>query len=794
MNRKSTLVLALSTLVLMIGASEARAAAPIKLVSLSEIAHSFENAQSAAIAPNGNVYVSDRSHERIQEFTPAGEFVLMFGWDVNRAKVEAKAPQSERNVCVAKETCQNGVEGTAAGQFAVPYSVAIDPTSGDVYVEELTGGNARVDKYTAEGHFVWMVGHEVNESKDGLPQATEAEKNLCTLASGNVCKAGVESPNGSTEPAGFKFQFLKGNLLAVGGPSDTLYVGDEQRVQEFDPEGVWKGELPPSVFASDGCSVSQPSCRITALAVDALGDVYVVDKIDPLAPADRVRVFDPTGALAGSFEVAPSQAGAEIEVGGLALDANGHLAVSAFESGGQERRARGLLYETGAHLGHRITNFKLPLPAGGIAFDDTAGLDSGRLYAAVGTEVLTYEPVPVAELVTGPMTCLPGTPHETDITLACSLTGEVNPEGIGNTEVWFEWGRTQALGEKTPVQPIPTGSSPAKISAEVGVVRPNEAAFYYRLGGYDGNVEPPEEALISEEEPSPTPIVAPVIIDVPTTLFVASSSAVVFGELNPENAQTRYFFEVGSAEALEQCPLGLRKAEEQGKSCPGVSSTSVLESAVYGKIGATAEVRGLQPNQTYRYRLFAESENNAKTERQASPPGPESSFTTTSAPTVQARTGTASSVTATSAIVSGTVNPDGQSATYSFELGVYAGAATQYGIVASGLAGAGTEAVDEALLVTGLQPSIVYAYRIKVASGYGVAIGEPGTFTTSGLPTVLPVPAVLPNLATPLTMAFPATVTPISKCKRGYKRDKHGKCVRIKKRGQKGKGAPRHHK
>ena len=186
-----------------------------------------------------------------------------------------------------------------------------------------------------------------------------------------------------------------------------------------------------------------------------------------------------------------------------------------------------------------------------------------------------------------------------------------------------------------------------------------------------------------------------------------------------------------------------------------MKTSAELESAQYGLIGVTQEARGLAPQTPYRFRLVANSEF----EYQGKPeggktPGAEGMFKTGPAPVPQATTGSASAITATSALVSGTVNPDGQPATYAFELGVYNGAATQYGVVFSGPAGASAVPVEETLALTGLQPGVTYAYRIKVASGYGEATGQTMTFPTAGLPEVLPVATPLAMLAVP-NIAFP---------------------------------------
>jgi NHL repeat len=766
------LLLAICASVIVFGVASAQAA-PVKLVPVEHIQNEFRFPESVAVAPKGNVYVVDRGHSRIQELTPNGVFVLMFGWDVNKTKVEANASQAEKNVCTAisGDKCQAGVAGTAAGQFDIPFSIAIDPSDGAVYVQEVDTGNYRVDKYTAEGQFEWMIGKEVNAT---------TKANICTAASKNVCQRGIQSTPGSIEEAAFKFENLRGDLLTVGGPAKLLYVADEQRVQEFDAEGTFKGEIPAGAIDSElACSAVSPGCQVTALAVDAIGNVYLSDN----APVQqgRIRVFSPNPAVKEmSFAVVPSEEtpDAEVTVNGIALNPQGLLAVSAFESDFAGARANGLLYETGLNIGRLLTKFALPSVSSGLTFDGSTNSSEdplgGYMYATIGEEVVQYKPVPVAELLAGGLKCEPGITQETDVTLDCLLTGTVNSEGVGNTEVLFEWGRTAALGEKTEIQLIPPVVGPVEVTAKVPTVRPNETGFDFRLAAYDDNNKSPEEALRSPEVSVTTPIVAPAIVGGLETLFVKSSSAVLTGEVNPENANTKYFFEYGPGGTLANCAAGVTKA-----SCPGVAITTVLESSVYGKIKTNLEAKGLQPGTQYHYRMFAESENSAKTEHQYSI-GPEAGFATEAAPKVQAVTGPPNTVTATSATVSGAVNPDGQPATYKFELGVYAGPTTQYGVVFSGLTGAGTTPVEKTLALTGLQPATTYAYRIQIASGYGNATGQPETFTTTVLPAVVqnPVPVVM--LTVP-KIAFPGKPNP-AKCKHGLVRDKHGKCVKSKKK------------
>jgi hypothetical protein len=195
----------------------------------------------------------------------------------------------------------------------------------------------------------------------------------------------------------------------------------------------------------------------------------------------------------------------------------------------------------------------------------------------------------------------------------------------------------------------------------------------------------------------------------------------------------------------------------------------------------------LQPGTLYHYRLTAVNETGQTAVDQAGEPVlPEGVFTTAPAPFPQAITGGAAMIGATSALVSGSAGPEGQPATYAFELGVYAGQGTQFGTAFKGSVSASAALIQESLGLSGLQPGTTYAYRITVSSGYGQATGATQTFTTDGLPAVLAVPATLPLLAVP-AIVFPAeikvstttkTTTP-KKCAK-HKKLSHGRCIKAK--------------
>jgi hypothetical protein len=114
-------------------------------------------------------------------------------------------------------------------------------------------------------------------------------------------------------------------------------------------------------------------------------------------------------------------------------------------------------------------------------------------------------------------------------------------------------------------------------------------------------------------------------------------------------------------------------------------------------------------------------------------------------------TGSASSVTSTTAILHATVNPNGASTSYRFEWGLTTG----YGVTGTvKSAGSGTKIVPIVFKIGNLIPGTVYHYRLGALNKFGGAAGADRRFTTAGNPP--------PQTATgpaQVTSATTATVT-----------------------------------
>jgi hypothetical protein len=677
----------------------------------------FEYPESVGVAENGDFYVADRLNSRVQEFDSGGHFILMFGWNVNKTKLEEGAPQSERNVCTQKEReevlakCQAGQPGVGlAGQLNGGQSIAVDAETGNVYVLETA--YKRVEEFTATGEFVLMVGRNVNK-KGG---------NVCTKSEESECQAGVEG----TEHGAFEKLAATGygNLIAVGPTNHLLYVGDEGRVQEFKADGTWVDQV-----SLAGLS---PTATTTGVAVDKSSDLFVID-----SAVDGVHEYSPGGVLE-SCVIDPTSSALHA----IAIDPHDRIGVLDLT------QRKGFLFETQPSKCGEQKGGAIAPPSGEMAwgnlFSTPSGLafsDQDMLYVAVQgsvKEVEIYTPIRFPEVATCATTEVTAT--------SALLCGEVNPEGL-ETKLYFEYGTSLSLGSKTAVAFEGSGEVFESVDYTLTGLVPNQTY-------YDEAVAEAEIKGVMETTDGPPPVSfhtttpPPQAGGEPHASFVQAQTALLSASVNPEHAVAHYHFEYGPCQELSAC------VEED------VQVTEDESSSLYSSIGVAQEARNLTPQTLYAYRLVADNgfvfEGKPEGGRTI---GAEGQFTTARVPKPRALTGGYTGLTATSVVISATVDPDGQPATYAFELGVDTGSTTRYGVVVSGPVGAGVGPVGEKLTLSGLQPGTAYAYRVSISSGFvtnasHTAYGEPVMFTTEGVAEVLHPPVVLEQLPVP-AIPFP---------------------------------------
>jgi len=204
--------------------------------------------------------------------------------------------------------------------------------------------------------------------------------------------------------------------------------------------------------------------------------------------------------------------------------------------------------------------------------------------------------------------------------------------------------------------------------------------------------------------------VNPVIITNAATSLL-STGATLNGSINAANYIVNSFFEYGLTISYGTSLAG-SPAVISGSSPTPISSL----------------LTGLLPLTTYHYRLKGVTSGNLTVY------GNDMTFTTNALPPAVI-TLAATSVSSSGANLNGNVNPNGVSATVSFDYGL----TTAYGLTATAIQSPvnGSSAVSVNAPVTGLLPFNTYHFRVKSISVGGTSYGSDLTFTTNAIPATV---------------------------------------------------------
>jgi phosphodiesterase/alkaline phosphatase D-like protein len=335
--------------------------------------------------------------------------------------------------------------------------------------------------------------------------------------------------------------------------------------------------------------------------------------------------------------------------------------------------------------------------------------------AAFGTQGTFTTIAPGPQVVTGAASSIG--------TTSATISGTVNPEGQ-DTSYHFDYGTSPtSYSDSTSATDAGSGNSASDVSAALTGLQAN-TTYYYRVvaTNADGTADGHQGTLT-------TSALAPVVTT-GSASSITTTSATISGTVNPEGQQTTYEFDYGTSPNFGSAT----SAASLGSGSPDTSVSATLT--------------GLQPGVTYYYRLVA-------TNLTGTDDGGQATFTTNSLPPA-VTTGNASSVTTSSATITGTVNPEGQATTYHFDWGT---SPTSYGNSTTATsAGSATNPGTVSTDLSALTPNTVYYYRLVAINGSGTTDGQQGTFTTNGL---LPVVSTgSPSSITSSSATIAGTVNP----------------------------------
>jgi len=615
-----------------------------------------------------------------------------------------------------------GEYGSGEGQFEGAAGVAVNQTSGDMYVVD-EGGN-RVERFDVNGKYVSQF--------NGSGEAPEP----------------LSSPGGIAVDNSCYFQHKSGSECESFDPSNgDVYVADREHnvIDKFSPTGAYIGQLTET---SGGEHLSE---LYGGLAVDSNGTVWVY------RTTGEIDSFN--NSLVNSY-LAKCTSPYEPGYGGFAVDSHddlyvktgsGHIAKLSSSCGS-------LIEAVGGEVGFAPASVTVDLASDNVfianegtvgVFNETAsevgtvGLGAEHSARGIGIDsatamVYVSEYADVDIFSSGPTPPPPKTDPVSDVTAtSATLNGDLNPEGA-SVGFYFSYNVgascTGAESQATAAGKA-TGSVDVPESASVTGLQPNAQYAYCFLASSEFGATPGSTETFTTEPAKPS-------VDRESTSGVTLTDATLEAQINPNNQGTTYQFEYGATTAY------------------GTKLTAGSVGSGYGDTPVSTDIGGgLTSAETYHYRVLAVNATGT-TE------GPDETVTTLPfPPTVTLEEATAGSDTAT---VTFTANAQGGDTEYAVRYGT----STAYTAQVQGDAGHSRSTVPITASLPELAPGTTYHYSVKVQNAGGEEATPDKTFTTLEAPSppakepatteesATTAPLILVQPPTPALLAIPPVVFP----------------------------------
>ena len=607
------------------------------------------NAGPTAVDPTGehDLYVVDTNggYGRIEKFKPNGEFLFAFGGDtvaygandstnnaVQVLKVEATGGHYElrfeypwARAYSGRFTGGSETSSIQATASAAEIEAAINNVGsisgplvgGKVSVKEIATREFEITfESNLGGDKVSVLRPEYAEGQFGSSLTGGAEKAEVEVKNqggaaevcdkGEHCKWGGigtapgEFMNGEPYQGVFYDAFpSRGPIIAVG-PTGTVYVGDNKRIQEFNSEGEYIGQINLSTPAGDN--------NLTrAVAVDSSGDIFVLSELTNIKEEEEkqhseikrtrlpLKEFKPSGELLREFKIEPE--GKPVRQRIIAVDPAGDVFVGseinnsdeplfAYEFSGYKPDGTYYAQFTSPEITHIYEEFAVGQAAVG---------KNNYLYVTVALSSYGSPPSHVVAMKlpeSGEPKVEAKPPTNIEPTTA-TLHGIVNPEGH-NTEIHFEYGETESYGHSTAPTPIGLVISKDPVQASLSGLKPG-TLYHARLVAESHCKESEPTVVCKAVTPDETfEALTPVSVRNLTTQTVKPELVTLKAELNPNGQASNYTFHVGE-------DTSYNTGSQEGRLEVGNE---------FEKIEVT--FINLKPNTTYHYQLVAENAYDAQ--------------------------------------------------------------------------------------------------------------------------------------------------------------------------------------
>ena len=437
---------------------------------------------------------------------------------------------------------------------------------------------------------------------------------------------------------------------------------------------------------------SESFVGVNGLTVDSLGNIYVLDSYQK-----RIAEFKSSGEFVQEFTGAEVPGGfgkpqGFLSDGGIAVDpTNGNLLVVD--------RERSLIDEfspAGKYL-TQITGTAVGQPfrsLNGIAVDS-----EGHVYVPEAGEgvVDIFSPKIIVPKVTYE-------PPSAATPVSATLHAKVDPNGGGVvTSCHFEYGTTTAFGlGSIPCSPDPAASPPGSHFSTATPVSANLSGlttgttYYYRVSVGTANATAPGAVQHF------TPHSVQSLRTEAATMVEATRATLHASFTGLEGDDVHYYFEYGT-----DTTYGHSSGIEDAGSAEGAQFVQPIT------------ITDLEPGVTYHYRIVA-------TNAAGTTYGQDDAFRTPSAPTVESFE--ASHLSATSAQLSATINPQGADTHYRFEYGPTLAYGSSTPSPDEDI-GSGTSSQKVITELANLQAGITYHFRVVAENTYGTTVTEDQSFS-----------------------------------------------------------------
>ncbi len=281
------------------------------------------------------------------------------------------------------------------------------------------------------------------------------------------------------------------------------------------------------------------------------------------------------------------------------------------------------------------------------------------------------------------------------------VSGQVTPNGAAAT-YWFDYGETTAFGDRTAKQAIGSGYARLPTPAYIAGLRAN-TKYYFRLSAENrfATVNGAMFSFMTNSNPPPH-------VSAPTTRTsaatgVSRTTANINGQVNPNGNAASYWFEYGKDTSL--------------------GSVTAFQSAGdgVGTLPASVSLSDLDPLTKYYFRLNAQNQYGTVN-------GAVLNFTTSGPPAPgrpSVETNSATNITASSSVLVGRINPNGDETGYWFEYDIDPLLSTpSLPVTAKQVLAPGAGTTTVTAKITGLNTKIKYYYRIVAKNKYDIVTGS----------------------------------------------------------------------